>query len=61
MGFDGAAFNGPDNAADEVIRILGRVADAVSDEAYMTRFADGGSVYDINGNRIGSWEVIDGD
>ena len=52
---DGAAFDGGDNAADEVARILYATADRIHhDGSYaVSRIAD------VSGNTIGSWEVTD--
>ena len=56
---DNDAFNGPDNAADEVIRILHATAARVDDVARMGFEVIGGYVRDSNGNRIGEWEVTE--
>jgi len=52
---DGAAFDGGDNSVDEVVRILHDVADNLN--AYGAHGNVPSSIYDVNGNRIGSWEV----
>jgi len=55
---DGAAFDGGDNSVDEVVRILHTLADRIDAQGTTDdwRFTN---VYDVNGNRIGTWEVID--
>jgi hypothetical protein len=47
-----------DNSVDEVVRILHNLADTLD---LMGAYYDtDASLLDINGNTIGSWEVIDG-
>jgi hypothetical protein len=55
---DGAAFDGGDNSVDEVCAILRNVADRIDRAGAHDDTSTG--VRDINGNTIGSWEVIDG-
>ena len=56
---DGAAFDGGDNAADEVMRILHATAAKVDHRMMLGFDLGGGYVRDMNGNTIGEWEVID--
>ena len=54
---DGAAFDGGDNSADEVVRILHGLADWFDASG-----VDGdvrGTVLDINGSAIGKWLIDD--
>lgn len=46
-----AAFE--DDAGPELARILGKLVDTLS-QADMTD-ANGGGMYDVNGNRVGQW------
>ena len=52
---DNAPFDGGDNSADEVVRILYGLADRIHAEG---SFADS-LIADVNGNTIGSWAVED--
>lgn len=51
---DNAAFEAP---AAEVARILDTVADKVLNQGVDDGV--GGLIYDVNGNRVGVWEVLD--
>jgi len=56
---DNSAFDGGDNSADEVVRILHTVADQIDWEGALGN--PFGRVRDLNGNTIGRWEVTDTD
>jgi len=56
---DNDAFDGGDNSADEVVRILHVVADQIDSEGALSN--PFGRLRDLNGNTIGSWEVTDTD
>jgi len=51
---DGAAFDGGDNSADEVVRILYNLADHIHAQGFASS-----RIADVNGNTIGRWDVID--
>lgn len=55
---DNDAFDGGDNSVDEVMRILHTLADTI-DAQGTTDNSRGSNVYDVNGNHIGEWLVID--
>jgi hypothetical protein len=56
MKLDNAAFQTDDETVDgmELAQVLVRVADAVHG---VTGGGDNAYIYDVNGNRCGSWEV----
>lgn len=48
---DNAAFEG-DDGANEVARILKKIANAVSGDG-----SEGGTIHDFNGNKVGQWSL----
>ena len=54
---DNDAFDGGDNSADEVVRILHVVADRIDNEGVFG--PPSGLIQDVNGNAIGRWGVTD--